>query len=87
MRLDNQPCAVNHDVVSIQRRGETVAGKPRRGARLAVQIGICRKRRDAEVPKLRPVAQLQTEISVNEWAGEGAENEIGSVGQSRGRWQ
>ena len=37
------------------------------------QVGICSKRRDAEVPKLRPVAELRTEIGVNERAGEGAD--------------
>lgn len=45
---------------------------------LALQTGIASKRRDAEVLKSRPVAELQTEKRVNEWAGEGAENEIGS---------
>lgn len=46
--------------------------------RLAVQTGIGRKRRAAEVPKSRPVAELRTETGVNERAGEGAEKRIGS---------
>ena len=64
---------VNELAYPDRRRGETAVGKRCRGARQALQAGIDPKRRDAEVPKLRPVAQLQTEISVNEWAGEGAE--------------
>jgi len=71
--------AVNQFLVSLRRPGETAAGKRHRGARLAFQAGIGPKRRDMEVPRLRPVAELQTERDVNERAGEGAEkNEIGS---------
>jgi hypothetical protein len=55
----DNPCrAVNQFLVWGQRRGETVSGKRRRGARLALQAGVGSKRRDAEVPKTRPVARV-----------------------------
>lgn len=83
---DNHRRAVNQFLVSFRRRGETATSKRHRGPRLADQTGICSKRRDAEVPKLRPVAELQTERGVNGRAAEGAGKRIGSVGQNRGRW-
>ena len=70
---DKEGRAVNQLLVSFRRRGETASGKRRGGAQLALQAGIGSKRRDGEVPKLRPVAELRTEIGVNERAGDGAE--------------
>lgn len=81
---DNARRAVNQFLVSVRRRGETASGKRRRGARLALQAGIDWKRRDAEVPKTRPVAELRTERDVNERAGKGAEKRIGSPSQAKG---
>lgn len=48
-------------------------GKPNRGVRLALQAELGSKRRDAEVAKTRPVAELRTESGVNGRAREGAE--------------
>ncbi len=61
LRSNNPRRAVNQLRVSFRRRGETASGKRHRGARLAIQAGIGTKRRDAGVPKLRPVAELRTE--------------------------
>ena len=58
--------------------------------RAALGLGLCElvrigsKRRDAEVAKTRPVAELRTESGVNERAGEGAENGIGSPSETKG---
>ena len=67
LRSDNPRRAANQFLVWGQRRGETVSGKRGWGARLAVQAGIGSKRRDVEVPKMRPVAELGTERGVNGW--------------------
>jgi hypothetical protein len=76
--LDNSRDGVNQLLVRGRRRGETASGKRRRGARLAVQMGIGSKRRDTEVPKTRPVAGLRTERDVYERAGMVAGKRIGS---------
>ncbi len=51
---------------------------------MALQAGLTSKRRDAEVPKTRPIAELRTERGVNGRAGEGAEKRIGSPSQTKG---
>jgi hypothetical protein len=84
LRLDNPRRAVNQLLVWGQRRGETASGKPRRGARLALQAGIGSKRRDAEVPKTRPVAGLRAERGVNGQAEIVAGKRIGSPTQTKG---
>ncbi|HXG47890.1 MAG TPA: hypothetical protein VNO52_09715, partial [Methylomirabilota bacterium] len=84
LRLDNPCDAVNQLLVPGQRRGETASGKRRQGARLARQARIGSKRRDAEVPKTRPVADLRAERGVNEWAGIVAGKRIGSSSQTKG---
>lgn len=78
LRSDNPRRAVNQFPIQVRRRGETASGKRHWGARLAFQAGIGSKRRDAEVPKTRPVADLRTERDVNERAGDGAEKRFGS---------
>jgi hypothetical protein len=84
LRLDNLRDGVNQLLVLVQRRGETASGKPRRGARMALQAGLGSKRRDAEVPKTRPVARLRAEKGINGRAGIVAGNRIGSPTQTKG---
>jgi hypothetical protein len=46
---------------------------------LGIQTGCVPKRRDAEVPELRPFAELWAERDANEWAGESAEKYASSA--------
>jgi len=64
LKLDNPRRPVNQFLPSEQRRGETASGKRRRGAVLGLQPGIDPKQGEAEVSKLRPVAELETERGV-----------------------
>ena len=72
LRSDNTHRAVNQFLLFMLRRGETASGKRRLRELLAVQAGFDRKRREAEVPKSRPVEGLQTEKGANERAGDSA---------------
>jgi hypothetical protein len=78
LRLDILRFAVNKVLVSIRRREKTASGKRRRRTGRRGKPGMRRKAEMRKWWKHGPVVELQPERGVNQRAGEGAQNRVGS---------